>query len=146
MKFDAKHTLDCFFLQKVRDIRETPEEYVEKEVPRQDVLQSYNIDAQFRDQLMYREVNIVRLQWFDFMEHTVKDVIPQQTLDKVRKVEFSLKGTFLVAHFDNGFRIYGGADLKELNFFPHIAVKEVRFSPNEKYCFSFNGTLYVPVQ
>ena len=53
-KFDTKHTLDCFFLQKIRDIYDTPEVYVEKEVPRQDVLQSYNTDKQFRDQLLYR--------------------------------------------------------------------------------------------
>lgn len=145
-KLDAKHTLECFFLQKIRDICDTPDEYVEKEVPRQDVLQAYNVDKQFRDQILYREVNIVRLQWFDFMEHAVKDVFPPQTLDKVRKVEFSLKGTFLVALFDNGFRIYSGTDLKEVNFFPHTGVKDVKFSPNEKYCFSFNGTLYAPVQ
>lgn len=145
-KFDAKHTLDCFFLQKIRDIYDTPEVYVEKEVPRQDFLQSYNVDPQFRDQLLYREVNIVRLQWFDFMERTVKDVVAQQTLDKVKKVEFSLKGTFLVALFDSGFRIYGGSDLREIGFFPHTGVKDVKFSPNEKYCCSFNGTLYAPVQ
>ena len=145
-KFDAKHTLNCFFLQKTRDIYDTPEVYVEKEVPPKDVLQSYNTDKQFRDQIVYREVNIVRLQWFDFMEKTVKDVVNQLVLDKVRKVEFSLKGTYLAALFDNGFKIYGGPELREVNFFPHTGVKDVRFSPNEKYCFSFNGTLYAPVQ
>lgn len=145
-KFDAKHVLDCFFLQKIRDIYDTPDVYVEKEVPRQDYLQSYNVDKEFRDQLLYRELNLVRLQWFDFMEKTVKDVVPFQTMEKVKKVEFSLKGTYLIAHFDNGFKIYGGADLKEINFFLHTGVKDVKFSPNEKYCFSFNGTLYAPVQ
>ena len=64
------------------------------------------------------------------MERTVKDVVAQQVLEKVRKVDFSLKGTYLVALFDSGFRIYGGPDLKEVNYFTHTGVKDVRFSPN----------------
>jgi uncharacterized protein with WD repeat len=80
------------------------------------------------------------------MEKRVFDVLPQQTMDKVRKVEFSLKGSYLVALFDNGFRIYGGPDMREINFFAHSGVRDVKFSPNEKYAFSFNGTLYAPVQ
>jgi uncharacterized protein with WD repeat len=80
------------------------------------------------------------------MEKKVFDALPQQTLEKVRKVEFSLKGSYLLALFENGFRIYGGPDLKEVNFFAHTGVRDVKFSPHEKFAFSFNGTLYAPVQ
>lgn len=80
------------------------------------------------------------------MKKSVVPSIQGMNMDKVRKVQFSVNGTYLAALFDDGVRLFGGENMKEISFFPHSGVKDIQFSPNEKYLLSFNGALYAPIQ
>lgn len=93
---------------------------------------------------MFREGNILHLKWFDFMQKKLKDISTDIVLDKIKKTEFSINGTYLICYFSNGFWLYGGPEFKPINFYPHLGVLNVKFSPNELYAFSFNGTVYAP--
>jgi uncharacterized protein with WD repeat len=64
------------------------------------------------------------------MQKKMKDVSQDLMFNGVKKVEFSVNGTYLVGLFSTGFWLYGGEDFKQINFFPHLGVLNVRFSPN----------------
>lgn len=130
LKFDAKHTLDCFFLQRVGDVMNLPKEYQQKEIPKIKTLQSYNNDRDYRDQIMYREQTTVNIGWFENMKKLVVPAIPSMNLEKVKKVQFSVNGTYLAALFDDGVRLYAGENMREENFYPHSGVRDIQFSPN----------------
>ena len=44
------------------------------------ILQSFNIDKGFRDQVIYREGSLVHVKWYDFMKKEVDDVVPDMFL------------------------------------------------------------------
>ena len=145
-KFDAKHTFEADFLKIAEDILNSgEEEYVEPTIIKREAAQYYNIDNKYRDQFVYKENDEIQLNWFDFMEKKpIKATEGTIKFEKCTKVEWSPLGTYLVVYLGNGFSLHSGPTLLRVGWFPHNKVLNVRFSPDESYAVSFNGTVYAP--
>lgn len=67
--------------------------------------------------------------------------IPQLNDKRIIKFAWSKNGAYLAAFYPEGIQLFGGKDLEKLNFYEHHGVKNVEFSPDEKYILTFNGTV-----
>ena len=80
LMIDKKHTVACDSIKKVQEVLDTPDQYEPIKEPNMALLQSFNIDKSFRDQIIYREGSLVHVKWYDFMKKEIADVVPDMYL------------------------------------------------------------------
>lgn len=83
------------------------------------------------------------VRWLDHLDKSSSSALINQYIrndaDKVFKVSFSPKGSYMAICVNNGTFLYGGKDMKLKGFYPQISPLDVKFSLNEKYMLSYNG-------
>ena len=92
---------------------------------------------------MIREVDHIYLNWLDHLDKSNPNAIEEDyiaTKGQVSKVVFSPLGTYMAVCCSNGIYIYVGKALKLKCFFKQSSPVDVKFSPNEKYMVSSDGS------
>lgn len=139
---DNKHTLFACNFMEFDQIISIEDRYSPSKVLSRKELQEWLVDPKFREQILIRNKDKLKIQWFD---HIRKEIQPatqnDPNISSKLNCEWSKSGSYLVALSDKGFTLYGGSNFNEIGFFEHPAVKQVEFSPDEKYVLSFNGTV-----
>lgn len=106
-----------------------------------DQLQAWLLDHRYREQFLVRTQDKHFLQWFDHIQKETESVFATKIFEsKISKTVWSRNGSYLVTLTEKGFSLYGGQSFEFIAFFEHPQVKQVEFSPDERYILSFNGT------
>lgn len=96
------------------------------------------------DQFVVREGNDIMVRWLDHIDKSTEPAIPNEYIKndkaKITKVSFSQKGKYLVVCADKGTYLYGGKLYELKGFYPQESPIDFKFSPDEKYMITFNGT------
>lgn len=61
--------------------------------------------------------------------------------EKILDIQFTSSGNYMIIMKSHSFEIYGGEKLEFITRFVHKNLKSIKFSNNEKYIISFNGTI-----
>ena len=147
---DRKHTLKVFKYTQLKTWAEWPETY------QKPVLPTYNAGAQLdswllhpaqRDQYVVRHGNNTEICW---VESPAMNGVGTLVYDGERErangkiwcemyTAWSPLGSYLTTFHRQGIAIWGGDQFERQGRFEHLDVQHVSFSPNEKFCFTWNG-------
>jgi translation initiation factor 3 subunit B len=141
-QLDNKHKLNALTFSEFDQILNTKDKYEVPKILTKQELQAWLLDPRNRDQFMLRSSSKIKLNWFDHVERKTEDVLAKDiSITANNDCEWSKSGSYLVIYQEDGFSIYGGNTFDLVARFDHKGVKNVEFSPDEKYVLSFNGTV-----
>eukprot|EP00744_Colponema_vietnamica_P002564 GILI01003999.1.p2 GENE.GILI01003999.1~~GILI01003999.1.p2 ORF type:complete len:690 (-),score=205.63 GILI01003999.1:143-2212(-) len=103
-------------------------------------------DGKARDQLVMRYAEETEIYWNDPTEEGKPQLVYGGEREKERGksmtemyVAWSPRGTYLVTFHRPGVVVWGGNQFVKLNRFEHFNVKNIEFSPCERYLLTWNG-------
>ena len=152
LKFDKSHRLVVHTFAELEQAASYPAEYtppteeeLEEAIPTgmQENLKEWTTDALGREQIVMKAENSVTLAWAE------QDRAPEPIFEREGWTDtytmWSPKGSYLATfHTDEddvavGVALWGGADMKKIQKFPHRGVKLIQFSPQERYLVTWSS-------
>lgn len=139
-RMDKTHTLAVNRLTDIEKYANVDDEYVEPEFDDysdREHLRSWLADPQGRDQWVIYRNEDVHIMWNRKNENP--EVVYHRPNWTETYVQWSPLGTYLATFHRQGIALWGGPTWKQLIKFPHMGVKLIDFSPNERYLVTWSN-------